>query len=82
VGLHRVAPARPRSSATTVVPASSPYKGDKISKAIMYDQGNAFSDNTYIGGWNFTAMDTGNFVSPSVWKAAPYNQDTGSTFTS
>jgi hypothetical protein len=65
-----------------VVPASSPYKGDKISKAIMYDQGNAFSDNTYVGGWNFTAMDTGNFVSPSVWKAAPYNQDTGSTFTS
>ena len=63
-------------------PSWSPYQGDKISKAIMYDQGNAFSDNTYVGGWNFTAMDTGNLVSPSVWKAAPYNQDTGSTFTS
>jgi len=41
-------------------PSWSPYKADKISKAIVYDQGNVFSNNTYVGTWNFTALDTGN----------------------
>jgi hypothetical protein len=63
-------------------PSWSPYKADKISKAIVYDQGNVFSNNTYVGSWNFTALDTDTLVSPSAWKAAPYNQDAGSTFTS
>ena len=63
-------------------PSWSPYKADTISKAITYNQGNVSSNNTYVGTWNFTVLDTGNFVSPSVWKAAPYNQDAGSTFTS
>jgi hypothetical protein len=62
------------------VPSWSPYKGDTISKAIVYNQGNMFSNNTYVGAWNFTVLDTGNLVSPSEWKAAPYNQDGGSTF--
>ena len=62
-------------------PSWSPYKGEVISKAISYDQGNAFSNNTYVGGWSFIALDTGNLVSSSAWRAAPYRQDAGSTFT-
>ena len=61
-------------------PSWSPYKADKISKAIVYDQGNVFSNNTYVGTWNFTALDTGNLVTPSEWTAAPYDQDAGSSF--
>ena len=61
-------------------PSWSPYKADKISKAIVYDQGNVFSNNTYVGTWNFTALDTGNLVTPSAWTAAPYKQDAGSSF--
>jgi hypothetical protein len=62
-------------------PSWSPYKADTISKAITYNQGNLFSTNTYLGTWNFTALDTDGLVSPTEWKAAPYNQDAGSTFT-
>jgi hypothetical protein len=62
-------------------PSWSPYKGEKVSKAITHDQGNVFSDNTYVGGWNFTAFDTGRLVSPFGWQVAPYNQDRGSSFT-
>jgi hypothetical protein len=61
-------------------PSWSPYKADKISKAIVYDQGNVFSNNTYVGTWNFTALDTGNLVTPPAWTAAPYKQDAGSSF--
>jgi hypothetical protein len=61
-------------------PSWSPYQADKISKAIVYDQGNVFSNNTYVGTWNFTALDTGNLVTPSAWTAAPYKQDAGSSF--
>jgi hypothetical protein len=62
-------------------PSWSPYKADTISKAIMHNQGNVFSNNTYVGIWNFTPLDTGHFVSPSTWTGAPYNQDAASTFT-
>ena len=62
-------------------PSWSPYKADTISKAITHNQGNVFSNNTYVGTWNFTPLDTGHLVSPSTWRGAPYNQDAGSTFT-
>ena len=62
-------------------PSWSPYQGEKISKAIVYDQGNTFSDNRYVGPWSFTVFDTGHLVSPTAWQAAPYNQDARSTFT-
>jgi hypothetical protein len=63
-------------------PSWSPYKGDVITKAITYNQGNVFSNNTYLGTWNFMPVDTGHHVSLSAWKADPYNQDAGSTSTS
>jgi Right handed beta helix region len=61
-------------------PSWSPYKADTISKAITYHQGNLFSNNTYVGTWNFTAPDTGNLLSQPAWQAAPYNQDAGSSY--
>jgi hypothetical protein len=36
---------------------------------------------TGVGPWNFMPVDTGHQLSPSAWKAAPYNQDAGSTST-
>ena len=54
---------------------------DTISKAIVYNQCNVLSSNTYVGTWNFTVLDTGTLVSSSAWRAAPYNQDAGSTST-
>ena len=63
-------------------PAWSPYKDDKIIKAITRDQGNVFSGNTYVGSWNFTPVDASSYVTPQVWMAEPYHQDAGSTFTS
>jgi hypothetical protein len=62
-------------------PSWSPYKGLKISKAIVHNQGNKFANNTYAGPWHFTVLDTGRSLSPTAWKAAPYHQDAGSTFT-
>jgi hypothetical protein len=52
-----------------------------ITKAITFNQGNVFSNNTYVGTWSFMPVDTGHYLSPSAWKAAPYNQDAGSTST-
>jgi hypothetical protein len=62
-------------------PDWSPYTDDKVIKAITEEQGNVFSENTYVGEWNFTLMDAGNLVTPPVWQAAPYGQDAGSSFT-
>ena len=46
--------------------------------------GNVWSDNTYQwsgnGGWNFVAGAQGNVVPLSQWRAAPYGQDVGSSF--
>ena len=61
-------------------PSWSPYQEDKVARAIVFAQGNRFSNNTYIGSWNFTALDTGNLLTGGAWKVAPYNQDAGSTF--
>ena len=46
--------------------------------------GNVWSQNAYIwsgsGRWQFWAAAQGNEVTRSQWQAAPYGQDTGSTF--
>jgi parallel beta-helix repeat protein len=61
-------------------PDWSPYKGDRVQKAITSAQDNRWHDNTYLGPWRFTPYDMGHSDPPSVWQAAPYNQDPGSTF--
>ena len=62
-------------------PSWSPYKADKVIKAITFSQGNVFSDNTYVGTWNFMPLDTGRHISWTAWRSAPYNQDRSSTLT-
>jgi len=52
-----------------------------VSKAIVFGQRNVFSSNRYVGRWNFTVWDTGRLIASSAWRAAPYRQDAGSTFT-
>jgi hypothetical protein len=62
-------------------PSWSPYIDDRVVKAITHHQGNVFSNNTYTGPWNFTVLDTSHTLTPGAWRAAPYHQDAGSTFT-
>ena len=52
-------------------PSWSPYIDDKVVKAITHHQGNVFSNNTYVGPWNFTVLDTSHRISRSAWRAAP-----------
>jgi hypothetical protein len=56
------------------------YTGDKVQRAILFGQGNRFSDNVYVGTWGFSAFDqAASSVRPfSVWAAAaPANAQTG-----
>ncbi|MET1001445.1 MAG: right-handed parallel beta-helix repeat-containing protein, partial [Acidimicrobiia bacterium] len=62
-------------------PSWSPYQGQKIQDAITFSQNNVFARNTYKGPWQFMAHDMGNAISYTTWRAAPYNQDSGSTIT-
>lgn len=61
-------------------PTWSPYQGRVVQDAITYSQNNHFSGNRYVGDWHFTAYEPGRILTSSVWQAAPYNQDAGSTF--
>ena len=56
-------------------------RADVIEQAITFNQNNVFSNNTYTGPWQFMAHDQGTTLTSSQWKATPYNQDAGSTFT-
>lgn len=57
-------------------PSWSPYQGTRIQQAITFNQDNHWYTNTYNGPWQFVAVETGNLLSPTAWRAAPYNQDT------
>nr|WP_233160792.1 right-handed parallel beta-helix repeat-containing protein [Actinophytocola xanthii] len=61
-------------------PDWSPYKAWTVSDAITFQQDNRWYDNLYYGPWTFVAHNAGRGLSPEAWQAAPYNQDTCSTF--
>jgi hypothetical protein len=61
-------------------PAWSPYKGERIERAITFHQHNVFRDNRYVGGWRFVAHDQGRVLGFRAWRSAPYHQDRGSSF--
>ncbi|MGB3440892.1 MAG: right-handed parallel beta-helix repeat-containing protein [Actinophytocola sp.] len=61
-------------------PEWSPYKGWLVSDAITFEQDNRWYDNSYYGPWTFVAHDTSRSLTIDAWLAAPYNQDTCSTF--
>ena len=60
-------------------PEWSPYHGRVIEKAITFNQGNTFFDNTYVGSWRFQPFDQSTLKTFAAWRAAPYRQDAGST---
>ena len=62
-------------------PDWSPYKARAVQEAITHQQNNLWRDNTYLGPWRFNPYETGKLVGWDAWKAAPYNQDAGSTYT-
>lgn len=61
-------------------PAWSPYQGSVVADAISGAQNNRFHDNTYTGPWNFEIHDPAHPVDVAGWRAAPWSQDIGSTF--
>ena len=61
-------------------PSWSPFLGRTVQDAITFKQNNRWRSNTYIGDWRFVAYEaTGPTLSLDQWRAAPYNQDAGST---
>ena len=59
----------------------APFVGTAVEDHIAYGQNNHFSNNTYVGPWQFMAHDQGNVVSFAKWQATPYGQDANSTST-
>jgi hypothetical protein len=62
-------------------PRWSPYHGNRVQRAITFDQQNSWYRNTYVGPWKFTTFDQTRRVTSDQWQSAPYNQDRESTFT-
>ena len=60
-------------------PDWSPYQDDIVPKHITFQQNNVWRNNTYKGAANFMALTAGTRISWATWRAAPYNQDAGST---
>ncbi|MFB9469653.1 right-handed parallel beta-helix repeat-containing protein [Nonomuraea salmonea] len=57
----------------------APYTVSEIQQDIMFDAGNSFTGNTYVGDWKF-AKGWGETISWDAWRSAPYNQEAGSTY--
>ncbi|MGO8885048.1 MAG: right-handed parallel beta-helix repeat-containing protein [Streptosporangiaceae bacterium] len=60
-------------------PSWSPYMAAVVERRITFDQNNHFVSNVYVGPWRFMALDQGQVVGWSAWRASPYHQDAGST---
>lgn len=61
-------------------PSWSPFKAYTIGDRITLNQNNVFRNNKYYGDWKFKVRDQGTDpVDWNTWRAAPYNQDAGST---
>jgi hypothetical protein len=60
-------------------PSWSPYKGSVVKENITFHQNNVWQNNSYQGPWNFMVYDQGTVLPWAKWRAAPYNQDAGST---
>jgi hypothetical protein len=59
--------------------APAAYNIGNVQNDVMFNNGNVFSNNKYIGNWRF-AKGSGETVSFYTWKTAPFGQDVGSTF--
>jgi hypothetical protein len=61
--------------------AWSPYTVSQVQNDVMFHNGNRFYENRYFGDWRFTKAwgGDGDMLSFARWRAAPFNQDDGST---
>lgn len=57
----------------------SAYNVANVQNDVMFNNGNSFYDNTYIGNWKF-AKGWGETIGWDAWRSNPYNQDNGSVF--
>ncbi len=57
----------------------SPYKVAEIQNDVMFRNNNRFFNNRYTGPWRF-AKGYGERIDWTTWTAAPFNQDSGSTY--
>jgi nitrous oxidase accessory protein NosD len=56
----------------------SPYTVAGVQNAVMFENGNRFHDNRYVGNWRF-AKGFGETIPFTSWRNAPYSQDENST---
>lgn len=56
------------------------YPGDVIQRRVTFKQNNMWYDNTYYGDWHFQPFDMGTDKTFAEWRASPYFQDDGSTY--
>ncbi|HET9303925.1 MAG TPA: right-handed parallel beta-helix repeat-containing protein [Propionibacteriaceae bacterium] len=56
------------------------YFGDAIQEAITFNQNNKWYNNAYYGEWHFQPFDMGTDKTFAEWQAAPYSQDSGSSY--
>lgn len=61
-------------------PSWSPYRGEVVQQAITLRQDVRWRDNSYTGPWAFVLASTGATYTAAQWRAGPYLQDQGSTF--
>ncbi len=53
--------------------------GNVIQTAITFNQNNHFSNNTYLGDWDFRVFGQSDTYNFAFWQLPPYSQDVGST---
>jgi hypothetical protein len=63
-------------------PSWSPYMGDAVKNAIVFQQRNEFRENRYKGAWSFMPLDTRRLIDFTAWQQSPYLQEVGSYFNS
>lgn len=62
-------------------PAWSPYTGFIIEDQITLSQNNLWLNNAYAGDFFWQVREPLTFVTFAQWRASPYGQDSGSTYT-
>jgi len=58
--------------------APTAYNIANIQSDVMFNKGNSFFNNTYVGDWRFV-KGSGEKLNWNLWRLSPYNQDAGST---
>lgn len=60
--------------------APTAYNITTVQNNVMFNNNNKFYNNTYHGNWRFAKKYGNEYLYFGAWQAAPFLQDTGSTF--